>query len=315
MVDPSVSAAAIGRPDPAPDLARTQAYATEPARATEREPGELPDGDAFAVGDVHGCLDELRAALQAAGFIDAADRWLAGNARLWFLGDLTDRGPNGIGVIDLVMSLQRQAAEAGGEVGCLLGNHELMLLAAHLSSGRRLRLLDADRAGDPHTVFRERWLGNGGKSADSIRINGTHLAWIAALPAMAMVGQHLLMHADAVGYREYGESVEQVNEAIGAVLANSTGLEELDRLTHVLTKRFAFASDQGEAARGFLRTYGGRQLVHGHSPVPLLLDIEPAAVSGPLVYAGGYAVNLDTGVFLGGPCLIAPLPSVPREEP
>jgi hypothetical protein len=33
------------------------------------------------------------------------------------------------------------------------------------------------------------------------------------------------------------------------------------------------------------------------------------------VYAGGYAVNLDTGVFLGGPCLVSALPSVPSQLP
>lgn len=299
MVDPSVSPAVADLSEPLP----------APAGAV------TPGGAAYAVGDVHGCLDELRAALQAAGFTDAADRWLAGSAQLWFLGDLTDRGPNGVGVIDLVMSLQRQAAAAGGSVGCLLGNHELMLLTAHLSTRRRLRLLDLDRAGDPHTVFRERWLGNGGKSADSLRLTDVHLAWIAGLPALTMVGEHLLMHADTLGYREYGETVEAVNAAVAAVLADQTDLDGLDRLTHVLTKRFSFASDDGQAAREFLRDFGGRQLVHGHSPVPLLLNIEPAAVTGPLVYAGGYAINLDTGVFLGGPCLITPLPSVPREQP
>jgi len=323
MVDPSVSTAVAGRPEPAedhvpqgPPLESTQEHpAPSPGPAPEESVSQVPVSAGYAVGDVHGCLDQLREALRRAGFLDATDQWLAGSTRLWFLGDLTDRGPDGIGVIELVMSLQRQAAEVGGEVGCLLGNHELMLLTAHLSSGRRLRLLDADRAGDPHTLFRERWLGNGGKSADSLRINETHLAWIAQLPAMAMVGEHLLMHADALGYREYGESIEEVNAAVGAVLADAHGLEELDRLTHVLTKRFAFASDDGETAREFLRAFGGRQVVHGHSPVPLLLDIEPRAVTGPLVYAGGYAVNLDTGVFLGGPCLIAPLPSVPRVQP
>jgi hypothetical protein len=339
MVDPSVSAAVAGRPEPAVGPAPAESSAQPPAdlpdspagaaagysaedpaepstaAATEQVVMEPVGVGAYAIGDVHGCLDQLRAALQSAGFTDEEDRWLAGNTRLWFLGDLTDRGPNGVGVIELVMSLQQQAAKAGGEVGCLLGNHELMLLTAHLATGRRLRLLDADRAGDPHTVFRERWLGNGGKSADSLRINATHLAWIAGLPALAMVGEHLLMHADALGYREYGENIDEVNAAIAAVLADRTGLDELDRLTHVLTKRFAFASDDGHTAREFLRTFGGRQLVHGHSPVPLLLDIAPSAVTGPLVYAGGYAVNLDTGVFLGGPCLIAPLPSVPRTRP
>lgn len=268
-----------------------------------------------AVGDVHGCVGPLREALYRAGYIDERESWIGGEARLWFLGDLTDRGPDGVGVLDLVMSLQAQAADQGGEVGCLLGNHELMLLAAHLPEGRRLRILQHDDEDDVHALFRERWIGNGGRDADSSRLTDDHLRWIAGLPAMARVGEHLLVHADTVGYLEYGDSVEAVNAGIADLLADPVDVEEIDRLTHLMTKRFAFASDDGMAAREFLRVFGGRQVVHGHSPIPLLLGIEPQAVTGPLVYAGGYAVNLDTGLFLGGPCLVCALPSVPNEVP
>lgn len=267
-----------------------------------------------AVGDVHGCVAPLREALYRAGFIDERERWIGEDARLWFLGDLTDRGPDGIGVLDLVMSLQAQAADHGGEVGCLLGNHELMLLAAHLPEGRKLRALQ-DGDDDVHALFRERWFGNGGQDADSSRLTDAHLEWISRLPAMALIGGHLLVHADTVGYLDFGESVEAVNAGVAELLKDPVDVEEIDRLTHLMTKRFAFASDDGIAAREFLRTFGGRQLVHGHSPIPLLLGIEPQAVTGPLVYAGGYAVNLDTGVFLGGPCLVCGLPSVPNELP
>ena len=267
------------------------------------------------VGDVHGCVAPLREALYRAGFIDERERWIGGDSRLWFLGDLTDRGPDGVGVLDLVMSLQVQAADQGGEVGCLLGNHELMLLAAHLPSGRRLRIVHHDSEEGAHALFRERWFGNGGQDTDSSRLTDEHLRWIARLPAMARVGDHLLMHADTVGYLEFGDSVEAVNAGIAQLLADPVDLEEIDRLTHLMTKRFAFASDDGMAAREFLRAFGGRQVVHGHSPIPLLLGIEPQAVTGPLVYAGGYAVNLDTGLFLGGPCLVCTLPSVPKEAP
>ncbi|MBS2963269.1 metallophosphoesterase [Actinocrinis puniceicyclus] len=267
-----------------------------------------------AVGDVHGCLAPLREALYRAGFIDERERWIGEDARLWLLGDLTDRGPDGVGVLDLVMSLQRQAADHGGEVGCLLGNHELMLLAAHLPGGRRLRLMHSGED-DAHALFRERWVGNGGQDADSSRLTDAHLEWISRLPAMALLGDHLLVHADTVGYQEFGDTVAAVNEGVTALLSDPVDVEEIDRLTHLMTKRFAFASDDGMAAREFLRTFGGRQLVHGHSPIPLLLGIEPQAVTGPLVYAGGYAINLDTGLFLGGPCLVCGLPSVPSELP
>ena len=232
------------------------------------------DQSAFAVGDVHGCLAPLRAALGAAGFVDGGGRWIAGTASLWFLGDLTDRGPDGVGVLDLVMDLQRQAAEAGGEVNCLLGNHELMLLAAHLpeSSNPRFSPQAEELA---HQMFRERWMGNGGKEADSARLTAGHLAWIAALPAMALLGEHLLMHADTLGYRNYGSTVPEVNAAVSDILSGTVDLEQIDELTHMMTKRFAFASDDGEAASGLLAEYGGRQVVHGHSPVPLLLGRDP----------------------------------------
>ena len=45
----------------------------------------------------------------------------------------------------------------------------------------------------------------------------------------------------------------------------------------------------------------------------LLLGKDPQEVTGPLVYAGGYAANFDTGTFLGGPCFVAPLPTAPRD--
>ena len=62
------------------------------------------------------------------------------DARLWLVGDLVDRGPDGVGVIELVRRLQRE-----GDVHCLLGNHELLLLAAR-------RFPDVD-AGDPGARF------------------------------------------------------------------------------------------------------------------------------------------------------------------
>ena len=93
-------------------------------------PGERP-GPLYVVGDVHGYLGELRAALHESGLIDEDGHWSAGSARLWFLGDFTDRGPDGIGVIELVMQLSAEAAAAGGYCRALMGNHELLLLGAH----------------------------------------------------------------------------------------------------------------------------------------------------------------------------------------
>src|SRR5258708_17199932 len=85
----------------------------------------------YITGDVHGHLKKLVKLLQDARLIDAEHSWKAGTATLWFMGDFVDRGPDGIAVLDLVMRLQTEAAAAGGSVASLLGNHEMLLLAAY----------------------------------------------------------------------------------------------------------------------------------------------------------------------------------------
>ncbi len=81
-----------------------------------------------AVGDVHGSFDGLTAILQETWLIDENLHWSGGRATLVQVGDLLDRGVRLPEVMDLMMRLQSEAAAAGGEVVCLLGNHEAMNL-------------------------------------------------------------------------------------------------------------------------------------------------------------------------------------------
>src|SRR2546428_8235051 len=85
----------------------------------------------YIIGDVHGQLKKLVKLLQDAQLVDAELSWRAGTATLWFMGDFVDRGPDSIAVLALVMRLQTAAAAAGGSVASLMGNHEMMLLAAY----------------------------------------------------------------------------------------------------------------------------------------------------------------------------------------
>jgi hypothetical protein len=88
-----------------------------------------------ALGDVHGAHARLIALLVKAGLIraeagvPAGYAWDGGSRVLVCVGDLIDKGDHSIPVLDLVMSLERQAAAAGGEVIVTLGNHEAEFLA------------------------------------------------------------------------------------------------------------------------------------------------------------------------------------------
>jgi protein phosphatase len=78
------------------------------------------------IGDVHGCIDELRSLLERlGGRVVGACVEPAPGRTLVLLGDLVDRGPGVAEVLELVMPLV-----ASGRALCLLGNHEHKLLRA-----------------------------------------------------------------------------------------------------------------------------------------------------------------------------------------
>lgn len=250
----------------------------------------------YIIGDVHGELKKLVKLLQDAQLLGDDLSWTAGNAILWFIGDLVDRGPEGIAVIDLVMRLQTEAAAANGQVACLLGNHELLLLAAY-RFGRRSTGLSSN--------FLSKWKQNGGSHKDLAGLTARHLDWLTELPAMAYVENRLLIHADAPFYIRYGRSVAEVNTAIRAMLRKSDALA-WEELLEDFARRGAFAySESGEEfACRFLNIFGGQQLVHGHTPISSIVRSLPKNVTTPLIYAGGQCVNVDGGMFLGGPGFI-----------
>ncbi|BAC71975.1 MULTISPECIES: metallophosphoesterase [Streptomyces] len=268
-------------------------------------------GPLYVVGDVHGYLDQLVAALQEQGLVDAAGSWSAGTARLWFLGDFTDRGPDGIGVIDLVMRLSAEAAAAGGYCKALMGNHELLLLGAKRFGDTPVN------SGAGTATFQAAWLLNGGQKTDMDRLQDHHLQWMARLDAMEQADGHLLVHSDTTAYLDYGDSIEAVNDTIRETLTRNDADECWD-LFRKFTKRFAFRDDGGaEAARSLLDAYGGTRIVHGHSPIPYLLgevgseddeDGTGPVVEGPHVYADGLAIAMDGGVTMAGKLLVQQLP-------
>jgi serine/threonine protein phosphatase 1 len=83
-------------------------------RGASVSPPAAETGSVFAIGDVHGCAEELRALIQKLP--------LRKDSLVVFLGDYIDRGPDSRGVVDTILDLRQYC-----RVICLLGNHELML--------------------------------------------------------------------------------------------------------------------------------------------------------------------------------------------
>jgi hypothetical protein len=97
--------------------------AESPAEAAER---------VVVIGDVHGDFDDFCLILRRAHLVDENNHWAGGNATFVQTGDLIDRGPKGREAMDLLMELQSEAKNSGGQVIPLLGNHEVMNILGDL---------------------------------------------------------------------------------------------------------------------------------------------------------------------------------------
>jgi hypothetical protein len=261
----------------------------------------------YIVGDVHGHAELLRDLLNSAGLTDKNGDWCTGPASLWFVGDYFDNGPDGLGVISHIMQLQQQARATGGLVGALLGNHDVQLLAAWQLGDKPRRAVERS--------FHQDWLENGGVAQDLENLSDEQARWLAGLPAGVRLGDTLLLHADSPFYLAYGNNLQTLNQTLQQLLRECLP-EAMDRLLVDFNQHREFLGDRGrDNLQRLLGHYDGRSLVHGHTPISKITGEPPESISQAYIYQDGRCVNVDGGIYLGGPGFIFELPPPPGDEP
>ncbi len=133
----------------------------------------------FAVGDIHGCLDQLQELIPLLDIDRDRDT-------LVLIGDYIDRGSDSKGVLDFIVELKRELKH----VVCLRGNHEEMFLDFML--GGKTGALFLENGG------RETLSSYGLKPALeglAVRLPEAHLQFLQALPLYFETEDFLFIHA------------------------------------------------------------------------------------------------------------------------
>lgn len=163
-----------------------------------RRAGRLPEGlRIFAIGDVHGCVAELRA-LEAA-IAERLARRPAREVMIIHLGDYIDRGLASAGVISHLAA--GQARDDGIRRRYLMGNHEAMLLQvlddpaawpAWRAIGGLETLLSYDRGLAVAALARDHaGLVRGLRAA----LPEAHVRFLSSLEHLVAVGDCVFVHA------------------------------------------------------------------------------------------------------------------------
>ncbi|MCA9569560.1 MAG: metallophosphoesterase [Myxococcales bacterium] len=261
---------------PAPTEPPAPAPVADRARVAPVEVVDPAGRRVVAVGDLHGDREASVATLRLAGLIDEQERWIGGETVFVQTGDVTDRGPDSKGVMDLVRSLVEPARAAGGEVVLLNGNHEVMNL-----QGDWRYVSEGDLADFGSREARKAAFAEGGEYG----------RWLTQLPVVAKVGSTVFAHGGITDtFAELG--VDGLN-----ALARQHYLDTPGPLGHPIhgdagpTWYRGYAQDSEATACPILEralaTLGATRMVVGHTA---------QRTGEPLVRCGGRFTVIDIGI-------------------
>jgi hypothetical protein len=273
-----------------------------------------------AVGDVHGDYAAFVSVLRASGLIDARERWIGGKAHLVQTGDVVDRGGDSRKALDLLMSLEKQAARAGGRVHALIGNHEAMNLYGDLryttagefaafKTGQSAEVRSAfweqeakALASPPSEAVRQKWEAGHPLGWFEHRMEfgpkGKYGKWIRSHLTVVKINDSIYLHG-GISPRFAGLSPDQINEAVGKELDDFSLINDKSAVTaedgplwyRGLSQDSGSAADPAHVER-VLAAYGVNRIVVAHTPTPGAI----------LPRYGGRVVVIDVGLsaYYGG---------------
>ncbi len=143
----------------------------------------------YAIGDIHGSLKALETIFKE-GIVQRNDKVV-------FLGDYVDRGPDSKGVIDWLVKNKEDF-----NFEFILGNHEIMMVAAKGSQERQLEWLHFGGAStlDSYNIGDDQnWMN---------KIDETHWSFIDSCLDYLEIGNYIFVHAGL----ENGKNLDEQNK-------------------------------------------------------------------------------------------------------
>lgn len=210
-------------------------------------PFDLKGETVFAIGDIHGCADECRALLDCIAHLAGE---AAGKRRLIYLGDMINRGPDSIGVLE--QWAERADQRGVDHIDRVMGNHEIMMMLAVIGGPH------ADKAA---TMWLSKRMG-GRTLLDQMR---ARIGKLQAPASLALLSEAL---GDAVVHGLYAM---RSHVRLGNTLFVHGGLDPHADPDEFLTRPWTIFTEARWAwiNHGFLDWkggFGGTLVVHGHTP-------------------------------------------------
>ncbi|MBA2710814.1 MAG: symmetrical bis(5'-nucleosyl)-tetraphosphatase [Tatlockia sp.] len=248
----------------------------------------------YAIGDVQGCYDQLQRLLDHIKFNEKNDR-------LWFVGDLVNRGPQSLAVLRFIKNLPLKAR-------ITLGNHDLHLLAKlfvnnsiHLHDDTLNEVLSADDADElGHWLRKQSLLYHDPKLNVVICHAGIAPLWDLPLAKACASEVELVLSGENYSFfleNMYGNEPDLWSDDL-------KGMDRLRIITNYFT-RMRFCDRQGRLVLSYKGTiatapanlipwydlpnrkpidvdivFGHWAALQGHSPVPNIFAIDTGCLWG-----------------------------------